>query len=1059
MPPRSTRSKWAAASNGANDSIEAIIRNLRAEDDEESDSSGDEAISGDDYQEEGEEANNVANDEGDDPASRGNDDAVFKRIAAQVSRGAVGSTQDFSAELAALDEEDLLDEGGRRKRGKRGYRGGVYRGHRPTYEVQQLLGRANMAYISQNHTEAINLFLEVIRHDNMVQAAWTTLASVFEEMGDVVSARQMKFCAAHIEEDAGTWAELAHQFRSEDNMTQAQYCYRKLLRLDPNRVDVLWQLITMYTKSGQAKKAAEAIKKLHKADPTFLRDFNMLMEVHPFILELHQWGLGATVFGDAFVYHYATFADSSDPDNTMKIEHVVEYVNYLIKSGETESAIDVIHRGQRWLQGRKLEKAWDAVEDDSEYAPKRLGGEDGDGSDEETNNINGGNELDVQLRHLLAIARLRLGQTEMAIPHVNMILELDAKVHEGLFKELGDNLMKRQLFDLALECWLALHERSETDTDFDEDPRVVYKMGICLHQLKRYTEAHESLEWAVDHLPHDSEVLLAFAAVLEDMGRKTEALEIVARVLQHGDSLPSGDGTHKGKAGRMNKRVLETQAAYTMQGLWDDVQKAEEGINNGDPWALDKFIHSAGTMIETFRLARSNFTKNRGIVRIPKRRKYGTKSDLTSQAQAMQDRLERIMGLEDDTPIEPGRIDYEIRRQTEFYGIRAEDWLALTIKYCCVLMVKGEEDVAYDILEHVVWSGLFNSRRCEIALRLTIVACGIRMRKGEAITENCKRLAQLHQFRPEPMLLMLAALGGGFKGQGVWHNLALQKFLHREVRIYDEAVAGVKLRYNRRHRRWAQVLESGRSRRLGDVLNHDMEDDDDTPHGTPQRRRIVEDDDEDLNDDEGDGDIDGDGDGDGEGDGDSMGPAALAEEALHECPKPTKYSPVFNTMYGQNMLTTRSYQSALFYFMRAYEVNPHDHFLCFLIAQAFFGRATNRQSDNRNYQIAQGLAFLSRYRKLSPQDPESLEEVEYNFGRSFHGLGVMHLAVTHYERVLTSVRARMDAEETPEERELVRQGSLAWESAHNLCLIYTTSGSLDLVRRVSEEWLALVDYD
>lgn len=209
-------------------------------------------------------------------------------------------------------------------------------------------------------------------------------------------------------------------------------------------------------------------------------------------------------------------------------------------------------------------------------------------------------------------------------------------MHEGLFKELGDNLMKRQLFDLALECWLAIHERSvspadcrrsidpqESDPDFNEDPMVVYKMGVCLHQLKRFSEAHESLEWgenenemstdlsAVDHLPNDSEVLLAFAGVLEDMGRKTEALAMVARVLQHGDTLPSSDGTTKGKAGRMNKRVLETQAAHTMQGLWEDVQKAEDGINNGDPWALDKFIHSAGTMIETFRLAKSNFTKNR----------------------------------------------------------------------------------------------------------------------------------------------------------------------------------------------------------------------------------------------------------------------------------------------------------------------------------------------------------------------------------------------------------------------------------------------------------------
>jgi general transcription factor 3C polypeptide 3 (transcription factor C subunit 4) len=35
-------------------------------------------------------------------------------------------------------------------------------------------------------------------------------------------------------------------------------------------------------------------------------------------------------------------------------------------------------------------------------------------------------------------------------------------------------------------------------------------------------------------------------------------------------------------------------------------------------------------------------------------------------------------------------------------------------------MVKSEEDVAMDILEHVLWSGLFNNRRCEVALRMTI---------------------------------------------------------------------------------------------------------------------------------------------------------------------------------------------------------------------------------------------------------------------------------------------------------------------------------------------------
>jgi general transcription factor 3C polypeptide 3 (transcription factor C subunit 4) len=97
-------------------------------------------------------------------------------------------------------------------------------------------------------------------------------------------------------------------------------------------------------------------------------------------------------------------------------------------------------------------------------------------------------------------------------------------------------------------------------------------------------------------------------------------------------------------AQRLNKRVLEAQASTTMKGLWQDVREAEEGINNGEAWALDKFIHSAGTMIETYRLAKSNFTKNRGITRIPKRRKYGSKTDFASEAMAMQDRLERTLG-------------------------------------------------------------------------------------------------------------------------------------------------------------------------------------------------------------------------------------------------------------------------------------------------------------------------------------------------------------------------------------------------------------------------------
>jgi general transcription factor 3C polypeptide 3 (transcription factor C subunit 4) len=46
------------------------------------------------------------------------------------------------------------------------------------------------------------------------------------------------------------------------------------------------------------------------------------------------------------------------------------------------------------------------------------------------------------------------------------------------------------------------------------------------------------------------------------------------------------------------------------------------------------------------------------------------------------------------------------------------------------------------------------------------------------------------------------------------------------------------------------------------------------------------------------------------------------------------------------------------YLLRAYELNPYDSYICLLIAQSFFGRSMNRQSDNRNYQIAQVSVLL-----------------------------------------------------------------------------------------------------
>jgi len=66
-------------------------------------------------------------------------------------------------------------------------------------------------------------------------------------------------------------------------------------------------------------------------------------------------------------------------------------------------------------------------------------------------------------------------------------------------------------------------------------------------------------------------------------------------------------------------------------------------------------------------------------------------------------------------------------------------------------------------------------------------------------------------------------------------------------------------------------------------------------------------------------------------------------------------------------------------------------------------------------------------------------EAEYNVGRAYHLLGLTHLAIEFYERVLGK----------PGQERLER------DAAYNLANLYFTAGNVDEARRVTEEWLVI----
>ena len=129
------------------------------------------------------------------------------------------------------------------------------------------------------------------------------------------------------------------------------------------------------------------------------------------------------------------------------------------------------------------------------------------------------------------------------------------------------------------------------------------------------------------------------------------------------------------------------------------------------------------------------------------------------------------------------------------------------------------------------------------------------------------------------------------------------------------------------------------------------------------------------------------------------------------------------------------------YLYRALALQQSDPLLCLLCGVASLGRSTNRQVDNRNHTIIQGMALFTHYAELRGDIPE----VDYNFARAYHHLNLVHLAVPRYERVLERASSKAS------------KGTfdMAREAAFNLAMIFTQSGSPDLARHLYRTWLAV----
>lgn len=158
-----------------------------------------------------------------------------------------------------------------------------------------------------------------------------------------------------------------------------------------------------------------------------------------------------------------------------------------------------------------------------------------------------------------------------------------------------------------------------------------------------------------------------------------------------------------------------------------------------------------------------------------------------------------------------------------------------------------------------------------------LAACAIHAERHDIVVEQCRKLINHHQFNNEPLRILIASLASGLRNTDAFITSTLQKYLFREMKLFDVAVKNPgNLRWNPVNKRY--TLKGGSSKDVGEGGEGDDDGEEEEEEGGNE--------DENAN--------------------------VIVNEPSDSTPAlPTKENPLIVTIYGQICIAAKSYQSAI----------------------------------------------------------------------------------------------------------------------------------------------------
>lgn len=152
-------------------------------------------------------------------------------------------------------------------------------------------------------------------------------------------------------------------------------------------------------------------------------------------------------------------------------------------------------------------------------------------------------------------------------------------------------------------------------------------------------------------------------------------------------------------------------------------------------------------------------------------------------------------------------------------------------------------------------------------------------------------------------------------------------------------------------------------------------------------------------------------------------------------------------MLGHISLISGSFMFSVLCYNEAIKIAPEHPLLLLCLGISLLHRAMQRVSENRQLETIQGISFLFKYlsvRKKS-NNVEFEMEANYNIGRAYALLGLNHLAIMHFEKVLSLKDSLEDK----------KAQDVSMEAAYNLVILLNESGSFIKSREILQKYIVI----